>query len=155
MKKWAVLLAIAALFGFGMLVRTQLGMQSDGSFLVSSGQRIQLLGQTTRLEGVRPKDMALSPDKSVVAILTHQKLILADLSGKSKGEIKFAAGPLGIAWSPDGSVIYCSLGTGKIGVFAWNGSALTKTKEFGAVPAGTKGNPGTGGLAVDAKGTLY
>jgi DNA-binding beta-propeller fold protein YncE len=154
-KKWAFLLCLAALFGFGVAVRMKLGLQPDGSFLVSSGQRIELLGQVTRLEGVRPKDIALSPDKTQVALLTHGRLIVSDLDGKQLGALNSSAGPLGVAWSPDGTKIYTALATGKIGVFTWNGALLTKERELSPEPAGARGNPGTGGLAVSPNGTIY
>ena len=121
MKKWALLPSLAVLLGFAFVVKVKLGQQADGSFLVSSGQRIELLGQVTRLEGVRPKDMALSPDKQHVALLTHGRLIVSDLSGTKLGAVTLSAGPLGVAWARDATVIYAALGSGKIGEFGWNG----------------------------------
>jgi len=155
MKKWLPLLGLGALVGFAAFSRVQLGQQPDGSFLISTGQRIELIGKTTRLEGVRPKDMAFSPDKSSVAILTHGRLIVAEPSGKSRAEIKMSPGPLGVAWAPDGKTIYTSMSTGKLGVFAWDGTSLTKSTEYIVEPKGAKGNPGTGGLSVGANGTIY
>jgi DNA-binding beta-propeller fold protein YncE len=154
-RKWGILLGVGALFGFGIVAKVKLGQQSDGSFVVSSGQRIELLGHVTRLEGVRPKDMALSPDKSVVALLTHQRLIVCDLNGKQLAAVKSAAGPLGVAWSPDGKTVYATIGTGRLGTFGWDGAELTKDKEIRVEPATAKGNPGTGGLAVGQDGTIY
>jgi DNA-binding beta-propeller fold protein YncE len=155
MWKWAWLLAVGAVVGIALVRRTQLGEQPDGSFLVSSGQRIELIGQVTRLEGVRPKDLALSPDKSKVALLTHGRLIVADLFSKILDGIKISPGPLGVAWSPDGSKIYATLASGKVGAYAWDGASLSDAKEYAVEPPGTKGNPGTGGLAVGSDGTIY
>ncbi|MDR3688530.1 MAG: bifunctional YncE family protein/alkaline phosphatase family protein [Fimbriimonas sp.] len=155
MQKWLPLFAIGALVGFALFTRTQLGEQSDGSFLVSTGQRIELMGNTTRLDGVRPKDMCLSPDRSHVALLGHSMLVVVDLGGSVSAKIGIAAAPLGIAWSPDGSKVYASLGNGKIGVFAWDGTLLSKVTEILAEGPGKKGNPGTAGLAVANNGTLY
>jgi len=155
MKPWLPALAVIALCGFALFAKTKLGEQLDGSFLVSSGQRIELLGQTTRLEGLRPKDMALSPDGKTVALLTHARLILSDVVGVGKADAKISPGPLGIAWSPDGSQVYCSLSSGKIQVFAWDGTILSPSKAIFATPMEVRGNPGLGGLAVAADGTIY
>ena len=154
--KWLVsVLAVIVLVGFVLTTRTQLGVQKDGSFLVSSGQRIELLGDTTRLEGARPKDMALSPDKSVVAVFAHSRLLVVDLKGKVLATVGQGAGPLGVAWSPDSKTIYSSEGNGAIGVFGWDGTKVSRQKPFSGLSGGTDGNPGTGGLAVGLDGTIY
>ena len=160
MKVWVPLLGVGimvatGLVGFVASNRKQLGEQPDGSFIVSSGQRIELIGKTVRLEGARPKDLALSPDHSFVAILCHNQLFVADATGAIRAQIGISAGPLGIAWSPDGKRIYGSLNTGRIGVFGWSGSSLTKNGDLSTTPSGTKSNPGTAGLAVAPNGTIY
>lgn len=152
MKLWAGALGIAAICGFAFYARTQLGQQPDGSYLVSSGQRVELLGKAIRLEGKRPKDLALSPDKSVVALLTHRSVALFDLAGNLKSEAPVNAAPLGIAWATDGKTVYASEGSGKIASFVWDGAALAKPTEI--TPA-TGGNLGTCGLAAGPDGTLY
>lgn len=160
MKRWIpvlglVVLATAGLVGFVASNRKQLGEQPDGSFLVSSGQRVELIGKTIRLEGSRPKDMALSPDQLLVAVLAHNRLFVSEPTGTIRAEIRLSAGPLGVAWAPDGKQIYCSLGSGSIGSFEFTGSGLTKLGEFAAGPPSTHINPGTAGLAVTSNGTIY
>ncbi len=158
MKAWVPVAAIASaalLIGAGVVVRQTLGQQPDGSFLVSTGQRIELLGDVTRLEGARPKDTAVSPDGKSIAILAHSRLVVCDSTAKVLAQRNLAAGPLGVAWSPDGKTIYCSISTGKIGEFLWDGSALTEAKSFRSAPGNMRSNPGTCGLAVAKDGTIY
>lgn len=158
MKIW---LGAAAVIGIGLLAgamfsaRTQLGQQPDGSFLVSTGQRIELIGKVTRTEGARPKDMALSPDGKSVAVLEHSRLLVVDLDAQVVAQRGFSAGPMGIAWAPDGKTVYASMGNGKIAVVPWSGTALGVPKAISAAPANMKLNPGTCGLAVGKDGSIY
>jgi DNA-binding beta-propeller fold protein YncE len=160
MKKWVPFLAVATLSAVGLVGfvasnRKQLGVQPDGSFLVSSGQRVELIGKTVRLEGARPKDLAFSPDHSLVAILCHSQLFVADSTGAIWAQKGISPGPLGVAWSPDGKKIYASLNTGRIGVFGWSGSSLTNDGTLSATTIDKKANPGACGLAVAPNGTIY
>ena len=150
-----MVLGAVLLLGWAAVSRIQLGVQSDGSYYVSSGQRIELLGATTKLEGLRPKDLAVSPDGESVALLTHAAVVVVDSSAQIKASLRNSAAPLGIAWSRDGSHIYAAEGNGQIGVFDWNKRSLTKRNDIAVVDPGDKRNPGTGGLAVGPDGTLY
>jgi DNA-binding beta-propeller fold protein YncE len=158
--KWPILVSFGALSGavlagMALVAGPKLGRQTDGAYLVSTGQRVQLLGSTTLIQGSRPKDMAMSPDRRQVALLTHQRLLVTDLDGRTVAETPITAGPLGVAWSPDGRRVYASLGSGKIGVFEPNGQGITKAAEWAVESPPRRGNPGTGGLAVAANGTVY
>lgn len=156
MKKWALAVAAISIGGGATFTAIRrLGAQPDGSFLVSSEQRIELLGKTVRLEGQRPKDLSLNPDGKRVAILTHRRLIICDLDGTTIAEAKLAAGPLGIAWSPDGKRVYATLDTGKIASFEFDGAKLDRNPDLLVEPAATKGEPGTCGIAVAPDGTIY
>lgn len=132
-----------------------LGEQQDGSFLVSSGQKLKLLGTTVRLEGARPKDIALSPDGRTAAILTTRRLIITDPSGEIRAQISLSASALGVAWAPEGSRLYASLSSGKVGVYTWNGSELKESAQWALEEAGAKGNPMPVGLACGSDGRLY
>ncbi len=146
---------VASLVGAGAISTMKLGAQQDGSYLVSSGQRIELLGTTTPLPGLRPKDTALSPNKRNVAVLTTRKLLVTDLEGKTVGEVALTGSALGVAWDPKGGRLYASLGNGKVGAYAWNGKTLTAAGEWSVEPAGSRGNPMPVGLACAPNGKLY
>jgi DNA-binding beta-propeller fold protein YncE len=155
MKTRLALVALIALVGFTWIAKFRLGLQSDGSYLVSSGQRIELLDRTLKLEGLRPKDLAISPDQSAIAFLTHAAVVVVGPTGDELARVRMSAGPLGIAWSPDGKQIYAANGSGKIASFVWSGTNLAKGPILAVEPAGIPGNPGTGGLAVGSDGTIY
>lgn len=146
---------VASLIGAGALSTMKLGSQQDGSFLVSSGQRIELLGTTTTLPGLRPKDTAVSPNKRNVAVLTTRKLLVTDLDGKTVGEIGLTGSALGVAWDPRGGRLYASLGSGKVGVYSWNGKSLASVGEWAVEPTGAKGNPMPVGMVCAPDGKLY
>ncbi len=155
MRWWVPCVLVLALGGFVVTSRVQLGQQADGSFLISTGQRIELLGKTVRLEGARSKDLALSPDHQRIAVLAHGRLLIAKLTGDELSETAIAAAPLGVAWSPDGKFVYCSLSSGKIGKFLISESNITKTGQLDVVASSEKRAPGTTGLAVDSKGNIF
>src|SRR4051812_29214506 len=50
--------------------RLTAGEQADGSVLVTTNQMVTPLGKVQKLAGERPKDLAVSPDGSRVAVLT-------------------------------------------------------------------------------------
>ena len=155
MKKWLPVAALGCLLGLSGFAVIKLGLQSDGSYMVSSGQRIQLLGTFKRLDGFRPKDMSMSPDGKLVALLTHRRLMIMQPDGTRVADAGITAGPLGVAWSPDGKTLYASLGSGKIGTYAFTGDKLTVGKDISVDPAGVSGNSGVCGLAVGSNGTIY
>jgi DNA-binding beta-propeller fold protein YncE len=94
----------------------RVGPQEDGSYLVSSNQTVTPAGVVRQTEGTRPKDLAVSPDGKTVAVLTLNGVAFFRASDGSEqgGRVPLAAGPLGIAWAPDGNVLYASMGKGKI-----------------------------------------
>ncbi len=155
MKKWFPWLGLAAIVGFSSVAVVKLGKQDDGKYLVSSLQHIELLGSTQTLQGQRPKDLSVSPNGKWIAMLAHRKVYVAEPSGKILAEIAHSAGPLGIAWAPDGSKVYATLATGKIAAYNWADGNLTKGTELAVVPAASKANPGTCGLAVGSDGTIF
>ena len=155
MKRWPFLVGTIALVGFGIYAKILPGLQPDGSYLLSNGQHIRPAGQLVRIEGGRPKDIALSPDQSLIAVLAHSRLLVFQPDGSKLAEISLSAGPLGIAWSNDGKLLYCTLSNGKIGVFQWTNNQLSKFRTIDVEPVATKGHPGTAGLAVSVDGSIY
>ena len=76
--------------------------------LVTTNQIITPVGKVQRIEGARPKDMAVSPDGSLVAVLTTAKVLFYKPDGTLQGSVGVKPGPLGLAWQPDGSAVYAS-----------------------------------------------
>ncbi len=142
----ATVIAFAAA-GWMAQGRLKLGSQPDGSILVSTNQRLTPIGNFTRLEGQRPKDLALSPSGEFVAILAHRKLIISDAESKILAELPITAGPVGATWSADGKTVYASTSGGKILVAGWNGQQLAKVRDLTVNPS-KGGDPHLAGLAV-------
>src|SRR5687768_15106945 len=74
-RPWLLTVAVCLAVGIGGLVLAQrpqpkLGAQPDGGVLVPSNQTVTPIGTVRRTEGVRPKDVALSPDGETLAVLT-------------------------------------------------------------------------------------
>jgi YVTN family beta-propeller protein len=172
----AILLAFAA--GAAALLSPRLsplarvGQQTeDGGILVASNQVVTPAGTVIRLEGARPKDLALSPDGGTLAVLAQGRVALYDTAaGAERGTVAVGTiGPLGIAWAPDGAALYASLAAGKIARLARAaGGAWKKDAELAIdavrpagepdVAAGTQGqgrqtnDPQVTGLAVAPDG---
>ncbi len=89
----------------------KLGRQNSNNLLVASNQAITPIGVVTEIERARPKDLAVSPDGNIVAVLAQNRVLLYSVSnGSPIASVPIsAAAPLGIAWSPDGKTIYASL----------------------------------------------
>jgi YVTN family beta-propeller protein len=74
------------------------------------------VGVVAQVERARPKDLAVSPDRRMVAVLAQNKVLLYGATdGAPIAEVSIgAAAPLGIAWAPDGRTVYASLAGGKV-----------------------------------------
>ncbi|HLK57982.1 MAG TPA: bifunctional YncE family protein/alkaline phosphatase family protein [Chthonomonadaceae bacterium] len=138
--------------------RLTLGKQPNGSVLVPSNQTVTPGGVLREIQGARPRDVALSPDGSTLAILTagaDKGVLCFDAkTGEPTGVVPFNADALGLAWAHNGKTLYAS---------AQNGSVARFTHEGDAWKAGTplivteeKSNPQALGLAVSPDDTrLY
>lgn len=158
------LLAVAGVAAVGQALRVQVGVQPDGSVVVPTNQTLTPIGAVRRLEGARPKDMALSPDGSTLAVLATSRVAFFDAAGQPAGEVSLTGGALGIAWTPDGRAIYASTNTGRIFRLAQDGGQWKVAGEFPldflppmmAAGPRQRGNPQPNGLAVSPDGkTLY
>ncbi|MDF2440372.1 MAG: hypothetical protein JWN98_1356, partial [Abditibacteriota bacterium] len=94
--------------------RTVVGGQVNGGVLVSNHQILTPLGKTFRVEGARPKDLALAPDGATVAVLAQNKVLFFAPDGTLKNEVPVKAGPLGLAWTPDSRALFAAGDNGQI-----------------------------------------
>jgi DNA-binding beta-propeller fold protein YncE len=136
------------------LARTQVGKQPDGSFVVSTGQRIE--GGALAFPG-RPIDLALAPDGKTFAVMVKNRVLLADANGVKKGgdarlPTRATAGFRGLAWSPDGGKLFASTAAGFVQTFTRAGDKLKLAKRIEVKPDGDKGNAVPGGMCLSKDG---
>ncbi len=150
------LLVLAALVaGMSRLTPVWMGRQPDGSFLVSTGQKIE--AGSIAFTG-RPIDLALHPREDVCAVLNKSEVFLAARDGVRKGtsvslEEGASAGFHGLVWSPEGTRLYASTAGGYVQAFTYNDGKLARGAKLAVKPAGARGNPVPGGMAITRDGT--
>ncbi len=87
--------------------KTVIGKQTNGTYLVPTGQTIAPVGTNLSFEG-RPHDMAMRPDGKILAVMLPTEIRLLDTtthefqSAPIKGGHNFG----GIVWSKDGTTLY-------------------------------------------------
>jgi YVTN family beta-propeller protein len=86
-----------------------IGKQSEGVYLVPTGQTLTPVGKNVTFDG-RPVDMAFRPDGGILAVMLQNGIRLFD---PAKGEFQpgiIAGGGAfgGLAWSHDGKTLYAS-----------------------------------------------
>src|SRR5712692_7314283 len=133
---------------------TWMGKQPDGSYLVSSGQRIE--GDGLAFPG-RPLDLAIHPSGEVFAVLNQREVFLA----KAGGLIKDSATPLplgakagyrGLAWSPDGKRLFASTDKIHVQCFAYENGKLRPERQIAIRPGNDKDHPVPGGMVLTRDG---
>src|SRR2546421_5342350 len=130
------------------------GELGDGRSLVTTNQVVSPIGIVRKLDGARPKDLAISPDGTMVAVLATSRVAFFRMDGTPEGEIGIQAGALGIAWNPDGKTVYASAENGTIHQIerteaGWKRIAETKvTIERSSRLINPPDNPQVNGLAV-------
>ncbi len=153
------LLVLAAFVaGMARLAPVWMGRQPDGSFLVSTGQRIE--AGSIAFNG-RPIDLALHPRGEVFAVLNKAEVFLANTAGTRVGrrvalftrEGETSAGFHGLVWSPDGTRLFASTSRGYVQAFAYQDGTLTRGDRIAVQPAGARGNPVPGGMAITRDGS--
>ncbi len=134
----------------------RMGKQPDGSFMLSSGQRIQ--PGTLAFDG-RPVSIALHPSGRFFAVLGQNAVFLARSSGIMDGTkvaLDSGAGFNGLAWNADGSQLYASVSNGTILEMHCEGETLKAGRKLAPKPEGATGNPRPGGIAITRDGkTLF
>lgn len=140
----------------------------ENAALVASNQVVTPAGKVVRLSRDRPKDVALSPDGRILAVLGQQGVSFFSPEGDPQGKVTVAAGPLGLAWSPSGAEIYASAANGKVSRIVRTGGGWKKESDLTLdtvrpdgepdIAAGTAGrgrqknDPQVAGLAVSPDG---
>lgn len=157
-------LVLMGLFLGGLTVATALvnqprmGRQPDGSFVVSTGQRIEADGKA--FTG-RPSDLAVHPSGEFYAVMGRNRVFMGDSDrvyeslGVSLGS---NAGFHGLLWSADGRVLYASTQKGHIQSFTLGDDkkSLVAGRVIRIVPEMEKANPVPGGMALTKDGkTLF
>ena len=157
-SRWGVA-AVAALslaIGLGMASRAilRMGRQPDGSFLVSTGQRVE--AGSIAFNG-RPSDLALHPAGETLAVLNKTGVFLINLADEKVGaEAKLNdadAGFRGLAWHPDGTRLFASTDKGYVQEFRLKDGTLTLDERIPLQVAEAKGNAVPGGLAITRDGS--
>ncbi len=148
--------AILAAAGMAALVPRWMGKQPDGSFVVSTGQRVE--AGSLAFEG-RPIDLALHPTGEFFAVLNKRNVFLANGSrifGRTRSVLGNGtnAGYHGLAWSPDGKTLHATTDKGHIQTFAYEGlnEPLRAKGTIDLRPKDDPQNPVPGGIAITRDG---
>jgi DNA-binding beta-propeller fold protein YncE len=147
-----VLLALGAA-GMARLATIWMGKQPDGSFMVSSGQRIE--GGSIAFDG-RPIDLAMHPSGRFYAVLNKGNVFLGTAKGVIAGSqvaLGANAGFRGLAWSPDGSRLFASTDKGHLLAFPLEADKLGRGVKIEIRPDAKAGNPVPGGIAITRDGS--
>jgi hypothetical protein len=149
------LIAVLALglVSMARLAVVRMGKQPDGSFLVSTGQRIE--GGSIAFNG-RPIDLALHPSGWFYAVLNKNSVFLANGFGVFRSlnvSISTGAGFRGLAWSADGRRLFASTEQGHVQEFVLRGRQFLQGARLDLHPPATTANPVPGGIAVTRDGT--
>ena len=136
--------------------RIELGLQPDGTYLVPSGQTLTPVGRMRTTEFARPKDVAVSPDGSIVAVLATDGVHFYEPDGNKLAATGFGGAALGIAWAPDGKTVYASQSNGFVARLERNDEGHWARTQIQIDLEGKRGNPQGNGLAVSSDGSkLY
>ncbi|HEY3414314.1 MAG TPA: alkaline phosphatase family protein [Armatimonadota bacterium] len=126
-------------------VRNTVGERKGESALVPSNQVVTPLGTVRRVNGARPKDVAVSPNGKVVAVLTQNAVLLYTPLGQLTSTVPLSTGPLGLAWAPNSASLYATGDEGQVNRISIEKGAWKKTGTFKlaeVVEAPVSGSPG-------------
>ena len=154
---WLALALLVALApGLSRFAGVWMGRQPDGSFLVSTGQRIE--PGAIAFTG-RPSDLALHPSRNLLAVLNKKSVFLATAEGVIEGSevaLGTGAGFRGLVWTPDGERLAASTEFGHIQFIHVSGNKLFAAQRIPITPKGQSANPVPGGMAITRDGSkLY
>jgi YVTN family beta-propeller protein len=155
----AILIAVGALtFGAPRQFITWIGRQIDGSYLVSSGQRIE--GDGIRMMG-RPSDIALHPTDNVLAVLSQHEVTICTPHGilaRSHTPLGNASASFhGILWTndhrgsdwwPDAIRFLVSTDQGTLQQYCYSDMQLEPQGSIALDPDGSTANAWPGGMCM-------
>ncbi len=159
-RRW-MLASLLGLAAVGLLAlfppfQPHMGLQPDGTYLVSTGQRIA--GGAIKFAG-RPSDIATYPTGNFFAVMKKDSIFLCRPTGVVPGsDIKLGAspGPRGLIWTPDGKRLIASTSSGYLQSFDFDGQVLALGPKIVLTNKGEKTNPVPAGMAITRDGTtLY
>ncbi|HEY1496730.1 MAG TPA: hypothetical protein VGF49_19380 [Candidatus Solibacter sp.] len=133
------MLLLVALLSSQPAPREQVGPLPGGSFLLSSGWRVDPVGRQIPLDTF-PMSSALSPDGKYLLVLNGgykppTVSVIDTASGSVTGSVPVADGWLGLAFSPKGDMVYVGGGSqAAIFEFAFANGKLTPARTFLTVP---------------------
>jgi DNA-binding beta-propeller fold protein YncE len=130
----------------------QVGKQPDGSFIVSTEQRV-VAGSVAF--NARPNDMAIHPTGSYVAVLNQRSILFISPQGilaDSHTWLQSPAAYRGIAWSPDGNRLFASVANGYVQVLTFQTGKLILGPRIKVRPPSVMSNTRPGGMVVSRNG---
>ncbi len=111
LRRVAFLALLAAFCGYGVLHVARIGRQSDGAYLLPTGQYITPAGAHVEVND-RPLGMALAPDGDTLAVVTGSNFapravhLVSTTESKVLQTLPVGDSFAGVAFSPDGSMLY-------------------------------------------------
>ena len=86
----------------------------QNTFKLPTNQTVTPVGQMHQMLSEWPKDLALSPNGKILAVLTQNYLFFLGRDGAELARVPIGAGPLGIAWMPDSRTVFASGYNGEV-----------------------------------------
>ncbi|HLJ55917.1 MAG TPA: YncE family protein, partial [Chthonomonadaceae bacterium] len=149
----AALMAVAAITRAGdRRSYPQVGRQPDGSFIVSTCQRI--VGGAIAFRA-RPTDIALHPSGAYAAVLDQGSILFVSPTGvvpRSHVLLEGAASYRGIAWSPDGKRLFASVAAGFVQELVFRRGSIALGARIAVKPDSVSANARPGGMAITRDG---
>ena len=158
-KRKFIGLLVALLIGVGLAYADpaaylRVGRQTDGSFVVSTLQRVE---PGAIAFGGRPIDMALHPSGAFMAVLNQRGVLLVAPEGVIPGSNvplgdNKGAGFRGAVWSPNGTRLFVSVAEGYVQEFGLLGRQLVRGQIIPVRSPTARGNVRPGGMAITRDG---
>jgi YVTN family beta-propeller protein len=121
--------------------KSQVGKQSDGSYVVQTAQMIRPAGNTVVFPG-RPVDLALNPEETILAVKNLNNIVFFDVQSQTiKQTLNLPSGGntfTGICWSNNGRKIWTTDTKGYVrsaelkenGEFSWKDELLLPSRIY-------------------------
>jgi DNA-binding beta-propeller fold protein YncE len=132
----------------------RLGRQPDGSYVVSTGQRI--VAGDIAFAG-RPLDLAMHPSGEFFAVLNQTEVFLCGPKGVLK-DSRVSLGPKiktsfrGLVWTPDGKRLFAGTHRGHVMAMRYEDGKLRTAPPLVLAPDWPKANPVPGGMTIARDG---